>query len=136
MFNTANFSSNLLLSRVSEESDELGSSEMDSSEMGLSSFEISMDFGVRLGGFEGFRREKILWVLGKMIEGLRWVLGFGGEGEARWKEKVVGLVMAETIVFLGRVSFFSFLALFVFFWFVYVSTVFGAQIGEEKWRLC
>lgn len=104
--------------------------------MGLSSFEISMDFGVRLGGFEGFRREKILWVLGKMIEGLRWVLGFGGEGEARWKEKVVGLVMAETIVFLGRVSFFSFLALFVFFWFVYVSTVFGAQIGEEKWRLC
>lgn len=71
---------------------------MGSSEMGLSSFETSMDLGVKLGRFEGFWREGNLWVWGAMSEGLSWVLGFGGESEERWKEKVVGLVMAEEAI--------------------------------------
>lgn len=127
MFKTANFSSNLLLSSFSEESDDLGCSEIGCSEMGLSSFDTPTDFMMKLGRFEGIWREKILWVLGKMIEGLRWVLGFGREGEARWKEKVVGLVMAETIVFCSLVC------SSCLFWLVFVCSVFGAEIGEEKW---
>ena len=96
MFKTANFSSNLRLSR-SCDSNELGSSEFGCSEMGLSSFDTSTDFGVILGRFEGVWRVKNLWVLEKIVGVVNWVLGFVGEGEVRWNENVVGLVMAEAI---------------------------------------
>lgn len=85
------------------------------SEVGLSSFETSMEFAMNLSGFRGLwgsESEKA----GNLGRRVKWVLDFGGEGWENgvemWKEKV-GLVVAEAMN--GGAMKLFFLSFFFFF---------------------